>query len=82
MIVYVESNFCLELAFQQEEEVYAHEILQFAEAGKPQSPPPDSHAFLSRNSNDFNLMRGEFSALGCPYIPKFEHGMQFIRRKI
>lgn len=34
MIVYVESNFCLELAFQQEEEAHAQEILRLAEAGR------------------------------------------------
>jgi len=32
MIVYVESNFCLELAFQQEDETQAEGILQLAEA--------------------------------------------------
>jgi hypothetical protein len=200
MIVYVESNFCLELAFQQEEEAHAEEILKLSEAGRlelvfaqfavcepfstlnryenerreflnelnkhlselnrsapqqgvvagtqplvatltwigqdrsnrleavvermlqcgrsipltgvlfaaarkleghfdlspqdaivaasvlgdlrPQNAQPDSHAFLSRNSKDFNPMKGEFSALGCRYIPKFEHGLQFIRTKI
>lgn len=46
-----------------------------------QSAQPDSHVFLSRNSNDFNPMKGEFAALGCRYIPKFERGLQFIRSK-
>ncbi len=200
MIVYVESNFCLELAFQQEEEVHAQEMLKLAEAGKlelvfpqfavcepfstlnryenerreflndlnkqlselnrsipqqsvvagtqplvatltrigqdqtnrleavvgrmlhcgrsialtralftsaqqlesrfdlspqdaivaasvfgdlsPQNAQPDSHVFLSRNSRDFNPMKTDFAALGCRYIPKFEHGVQFIRSKI
>ncbi len=200
MIVYVESNFCLELVFQQEEEVHARDILELAEAGRlelvfpqlaicepfstlsrydnqrrkfldelnlqlseldrsaPQQPvvastqplvttlarigqdqanrlekvvermlrcgrsipltvplfskaqqlesrfglsaqdaivassvlgdldprksAKDSHAFLSRNSKDFSSMKEEFSVLGCRYIPKFEHGLQFIRAKI
>jgi hypothetical protein len=200
VIVYVESNFCLELAFQQEEEAHAEEILTLAEAGKlelafpqfavcepfstlnrydnerrklltqlnthlselnrsapqqavvagaqplvetlarigqdqadrleaviermlncgrsialtatlfasarqfasqfdlspqdavvaasvlgdllPQSAAADSHAFLSRNSNDFNPMKGQFGDLGCRYIAKFEHGLQFIRTKV
>jgi hypothetical protein len=34
MIVYVESNFCLELAFEQEEEAHAKEILFLAESAK------------------------------------------------
>jgi predicted nucleic acid-binding protein len=200
MIVYVESNFCLELAFQQEEEAQAAEILQLAEAGRialvlpqfavsepfstlnrydnerrrflnelnrhlselnrsaqhrgivagtqplvttltrigqdqadrlekvvermlgcgrtiplttplfasarrlegefdlspqdaivaasvlgdlqPLNAAQDSHAFLSRNSKDFNPMRAEFHALGCKYLPKFDDGLQFIRSKI
>ena len=200
MIVYVESNFCLELAFQQEEEAHAEEILKLAESGRlelvfpqfavcepfstlnryendrrqfinelnkqlselnrsapqqgvvagtqplvatltrigqdqtnrleavigrmlqcgrsipltaplfaaarhlegqfdlspqgaivaasvlddlrPQNAQPDSHAFLSRNSNDFNPMKRDFGTLGCRYIPKYEHGLQFIRSKI
>lgn len=200
MIVYVESNFCLELAFQQEEEAHAQDILKLAEAGKVelvfpqfaicepfstlnrydnerrkflnqlnvqlselnrsapqhgvvagtqplvatltrigqdqtnqlesivarmlacgrsisltgtlftaaqqlevqfdlspqdaiiaasviadlqvQKAAPDSHAFFSRNFNDFNSMKAQFSALGCRYISKFEHGLQFIRTKI
>jgi hypothetical protein len=34
MIVYVESNFCLEFAFQQEEYQYAEDLLKLAEASK------------------------------------------------
>jgi predicted nucleic acid-binding protein len=200
MIVYVESNFCLELVFQQEEEAQAEEILQLAEAGRlelvlpqfavcepfstlnryenerrrflnelnkqlseldrsihqqqivagtqplvamltrigqdqtnrlktvvermlgcgrtvpltaplfasarqvegqfdlspqdaivaasvlgdlqPQNAPQNSHAFLSRNSKDFNPMRAEFTALGCRYLAKFDAGLQFIHSKI
>jgi hypothetical protein len=40
MIVYVETNFCLELAFQQEEEAQAEEILQLAGAGRYESVFP------------------------------------------
>lgn len=200
MIAYVESNFCLELAFQQEEEAQAEEILQLAEAGRlelvfpqfavcepfstlnrydnerrrflndlnkqlselnrsvqhqgivagtqplvatltrigldqtnrletvvhrmllcgrgipmtaalfasarqleaqyglspqdsivaasvlgdlqPRNAAQDSHAFLSRNSKDFNPMRADFAALGCRYLSKFGDGLQFIRSKI
>lgn len=199
MIVYVESNFCLELAFQQEEEAQAEAILQMAEAGRielvfpqfavcepfsalnrynnarrcflnelnrhlselkrsaqhrsvvagtqplvatlslighdqtnrleavvermlrcgrgiPLTAPlfasarniegqydltpqdaivaasvlsdlqtrraaQDSHVFLSRNSKDFNPMKGDFIALGCRYISKFDNGLSFIRTK-
>lgn len=49
---------------------------------QPQNAPPDSHCFLSRNSNDFNPMRADFLAVGRRYIPRFEHGLQFIRTKI
>ncbi len=34
MIVYVESNFVLEIALEQEQAIYAEQILAFAEAGK------------------------------------------------
>ena len=37
MIAYVESNYCLELAFQQEEVAYAEELLKLSEAGKVES---------------------------------------------
>ncbi|HEY8746892.1 MAG TPA: hypothetical protein VIM11_02880 [Tepidisphaeraceae bacterium] len=200
MIVYVESNFCLELAFQQEEEAQAEEILQLAEGGRlelvfpqfavsepfstlnrydnergrfltdlnkqlsqlnrsvphqgivagtqplvatltrigqdqtnrletvvarmlrsgrtisltaplfadaqrleglyalspqdaivgasvlgdlqAQKADPDSHAFLSRNSKDFNPMKAAFGAVGCRYLSKFRDGLQFIGSKI
>ena len=200
MIAYVESNFCLELAFQQEEEAHAEEILKLAESGKlelvfpqfavcepfstlnryenqrsaflnelnrqlsllnrsaphqgvvagaaplvatlgrigddqsnrletviermlgcgrsialtgplfasarqlkgqfdlspqdaivaasviadlqPQNAPADSHAFLSRNSKDFDPMKAEFQKLGCRYVSRFEHGLQFIQSRI
>jgi hypothetical protein len=99
MIVYVESNFCLELAFQQEQEAQAEQILQLAEAGRvelvfpifvaasvlgdlrPHNSAPDSHAFLSRNSKDFNAMKADFAALGCRYVPKFDDGLHFILSK-
>jgi predicted nucleic acid-binding protein len=47
-----------------------------------QNATQDSHAFLSRNSKDFNPMRADFSALGCAYLSKFRDGLQFIRSKI
>ena len=55
MIAYVESNFCLELAFQQEEEVQAEEILQLAEGGRfelvfPQFAVCEIHAIGKRAS--------------------------------
>jgi predicted nucleic acid-binding protein len=57
MIVYVESNFCLELAFQQEEEAQAEEILQLAEAGQvefvfPQFAVCEPFSTLNRYDNE------------------------------
>jgi hypothetical protein len=49
---------------------------------RPLNAAQDSHAFLSRNSKDFNPMRGEFAAMGCRYISKFSDGLQFIRARI
>jgi len=49
---------------------------------QPLNAAPESHAFLSRNSKDFNPMRGDFSALGCQYLSKFRDGLQFIRSRI
>ena len=57
MIVYVESNCCLELAFQQEEEAQAEEILQLAEAGRlelvfPQLAVCEPFSTLNRYDNE------------------------------
>lgn len=57
MIVYVESNFCLELAFQQEEEAQAEEILQLAEARRfelvfPQFAVCEPFSTLNRYDNE------------------------------
>jgi len=41
-----------------------------------------SHAFLSRNSKDFNPMKAEFTSFGCRYLSKFDNGLKFIRSKI
>lgn len=49
---------------------------------QPRNAPPDAHAFLSRNSKDFNRMKAHFAALGCRYLSKFEDGLQFIRSMI
>jgi predicted nucleic acid-binding protein len=42
----------------------------------------DSHAFLSRNSNDFGPMKAEFAAAGCRYVSRFDHGLRFIHSKV
>lgn len=47
-----------------------------------QNAPPASHAFLSRNSKDFNPMKAEFDVLGCRYLAKFDAGLQFIHSRI
>lgn len=57
MIVYVETNFCLELAFQQEEKSHALEILNLTDAGKlelafPQFAICEPFSTLNRYDNE------------------------------
>jgi len=66
--IYVETNFVLELVFQQEQHVYCEEIVRLG-------------CFLNRNYKDFSNpdIIDELNTYNCRTIFRFDQGLSFIK---
>jgi hypothetical protein len=91
MIVYAETNFIQELAFEQDQHKAANRILQSA------SLFPQSHAVVERDqlykllkqtldqlkrSASEQRIKAELASYNCKYIKVFEHGLSAIESKL
>jgi len=81
VIVYVESNFVLELAFRQEDCKSCEDSIVYASVHSRIVSENDIQCFINKNTRDFLIpeIQEDFMAHKCRLLGKFSDGLGFVK---